>query len=216
MIKAEKKASVNEQGQLSRGGWAQTPQGFEVQVRRLTLIVSAMRTIRGYQWGVALIWFQILQDCSSCSEARDCGMRGAAGGLSGGSPHPDLPWSKGEKMGCSLEEEQLRRKEGYLALTVLWAYTRWDHVHGKSLSPGDTGVPCMETWSPFSNASFKMLQRACGRHITPLHLEANLPKSHMNYFHLQNIGSNSFTLVPEEAQLVNAYRVVKREKWKNV
>ena len=34
-------------------------------------------------------------------------------------PHPDLPWSKGEKMGCSLEEEQLRRKEGYLALTVL-------------------------------------------------------------------------------------------------
>ena len=55
MIKAEEKASVNEQGQLSRGGWAQTPQGFEVQLRRLTLIISAMRTTGGYQWGVALI-----------------------------------------------------------------------------------------------------------------------------------------------------------------
>ena len=89
-------------------------------------------------------------------------------------------------------------------------------MHGKSLSPGDVGVPCMETWSPFSNANFKMLQRACGRHMAPLHLEVSLPKSHMNYFHLQNIGSNSFTLEPEEAQLVNAYRVVKREKRKNV
>ena len=26
-------------------------------------------------------------------------------------PLPDLPWSKGEKMGCGLEEEQLRRKD---------------------------------------------------------------------------------------------------------
>lgn len=48
MIKAEKKASVNEQGQLSRGSLDQTPQGFEVQVRRLTLIISAMQTIGGY------------------------------------------------------------------------------------------------------------------------------------------------------------------------
>lgn len=34
-------------------------------------------------------------------------------------PLPDLPWSKGEKMGCGLEEEQLRRKEGYLAWVPL-------------------------------------------------------------------------------------------------
>lgn len=116
-------------------------------------------------------------------------------------------------MGRGLEEEQLRR-EGNLAMgtTSYSVYTRRDHVHGKSLSPGDVGVPCMETWSPFSNTNFNMLQRACGRHVAPLHLEVSLPKFHMSCFHLQNTGSNSFALEPEEAQLVNAYRVVNREK----
>ena len=68
--------------------------------------------------------------------------------------------------------------------------------------------------APPEKRCFKILQWVCGRPIPPLHRWVNLPKYPTNCFHLQNIGGNSFASMPDEASLMNAYRVVKSEKWK--
>ena len=81
MFNAEKEGRVMSRGWLSRGSQDQAPQGFEVQVRRLTLIVSAMRIMGwggGISRGVALIQFQILQDRLGCCEERDCRGKGGS------------------------------------------------------------------------------------------------------------------------------------------